>query len=76
MLRKSFQLSREADWVLGNSFDDLESQAVNLKPPVLHVGPLLPSSFLNGEHAKDISVGTSIWTQYDSSDWLDAKPNG
>jgi hypothetical protein len=58
---KSFQLIREADWVLGNFFDDLESQAVNLKPPVLHVGLLLPSS---------------IWTQYDSSDWLDAKPNG
>jgi hypothetical protein len=73
---KSFQLSREADWVLGNSFDDLESKAVNLKPPVLHVGPLLPSGFLNGEHSEDIRVGTSIWTQYDSSEWLDAKPNG
>jgi hypothetical protein len=76
MFRKCFQSSREADWVLGNSFDDLESQAVNLKPLVLQVGPLLPSGFLNGEHPGDLSVGTSIWTQYDSSEWLDAKPNG
>nr|ACN39829.1 unknown [Picea sitchensis] len=76
VLRKSFQLSREADWVLGNSFDDLESKSVHLKPPVLQVGPLLPSSFLNSEHSKDIGVGTSIWTQYDASEWLDAKPNG
>jgi hypothetical protein len=76
MFHKCFQLSREADWVLGNSFDDLENQAVNLKPPVLQVGPLLPSGVLNGEHPGDLSVGTSIWTQYDSSEWLDAKPNG
>jgi hypothetical protein len=76
LLLKSFQINREADWVLGNSFDDLESKAVNLKPPVLHVGPLLPSGFLNSEHSKDIRVGTSIWTQYDASEWLDAKPNG
>jgi len=75
-LLKCFQISREADWVLGNSFDGLESKAVDLKPPVLQVGPLLPSGFLNSEHSKDIRVGTSIWTQYDASEWLDAKPNG
>eukprot|EP00253_Pinus_taeda_P012513 PITA_12513 len=74
LLFKSFQVSREADWVLGNSFDDIESKAVSLNPPVLHVGPLLPSGFLNGEHSKDLSVGTSILAQFDCSEWLDAKP--
>eukprot|EP00253_Pinus_taeda_P013562 PITA_13562 len=76
LLRKSFQVSREADWVLGNSFDDLESKSVSLNPPILHVGPLLPSGFLSGEHSEDRRVGTSIWTECDSSEWLDAKPTG
>jgi len=74
--RKSLQVSREADWVLGNSFDDLESKAVSLNLPILHVGPLLPSGFLNREYSKDVTVGTSILTQNDCSEWLDAKPNG
>eukprot|EP00253_Pinus_taeda_P003154 PITA_03154 len=76
VLRKSFQVSHEADWVLGNSFDDLEGTALNFSPPILHVGPLLPSAFLDGEHSEDRRVGTSIWTECDSSQWLDVKPNG
>eukprot|EP00253_Pinus_taeda_P019293 PITA_19293 len=75
-LSKCITLSREADWVLGNSFDDLESGELNLQPPVLHVGPLLPSGFLNSEHSDDTRVGTNIWSQCDCSEWLDAKPNG
>eukprot|EP00253_Pinus_taeda_P035026 PITA_35026 len=75
LIHRSFQACREADWVLGNSFDDLERKELNLNPPVLHVGPLLPSGFLNGEHSKDMRVGTSTWTEYDCSKWLDAKPN-
>eukprot|EP00253_Pinus_taeda_P031590 PITA_31590 len=76
LLLKSFHVIREADWVLGNSFDHLESKSVSLNPPILHVGPLLPSGFLSGEHSEDRRVGTSIWTECDSSEWLDAKPNG
>lgn len=46
-----------------------------LQPPVLHVGPLLPSGYLNNENSEDIKVGTSFWTEYDCSAWLDSKPN-
>jgi len=49
---------------------------VNLQPPVLNVGPLVPSGYLNGEHSEDIRFGTSFLTEYDSSEWLDSKPNG
>jgi len=80
LFRKSFQSSRGADWVLCNSFDDLESAAVNasmnLQPPVLRVGPLLPSGYLKGGSLdENIRTGTSLLTEYDSSEWLDTKPN-
>ena len=42
----------------------------------LYVGLLLPLAFMDGEHFEEKSVGTSIWTKCDSSQWLDAKPNG
>eukprot|EP00253_Pinus_taeda_P011160 PITA_11160 len=76
LLLKSFEVSREADWVLGNSLDDLESKFVSLNPLILHVGLLLPSGFLSGEHSEDRRVGTSIWTECDSFEWLEAKPTG
>lgn len=78
LLLTSAQTSRGADWVVCNSFDDLESAAGNasmyLQPPVLHVGPLLPSGYLNCENSEDTRVGTSIWAEYDCSAWLDSKP--
>ena len=40
------------------------------------VGPLLPSGYLSGENSEDIGIGTSIWAEYDSSQWLDNKSNG
>lgn len=80
MLRKSMQSSRGADWVLCNSFDGLDSPAVNaltLEHPVFLVGPQLPSGYFNGRSTgEDMRVGTSIWTESDASAWLDSKPNG
>nr|ACN39827.1 unknown [Picea sitchensis] len=79
LFRKSFQSSRRADWVLCNSFDDLESAEVNalmeLQPPVLSVGPLLPSGYLKDESCdEEKRNGTTLLTEYDSSEWLDSKP--
>lgn len=81
LFRKSMQSSRRADWVLCNSFDDLESAetnaSMNLQPPVLRVGPLLPVRYLNGESPdEDIGIGTSLLKEYESSEWLDTKPSG
>jgi len=80
LLLKSLESCRRADWVLCNSFDDLESSTVEMKlePPVFHVGPLLPSGYLKDMERpeEDMKVGTSIWTEYDASAWLDTKPNG
>jgi len=78
LVLKAIHSSRRADWILCNSFDDLESptvKAMNLQPPVLHVGPLLPSGYLKGEnYDKGIKIGTSFWAEYDGSAWLDTKP--
>eukprot|EP00253_Pinus_taeda_P028536 PITA_28536 len=81
LFRKSFQSNREADWVLCNSFDDLESAAVNasmnLEPPVWRVGPLLPSGYLRAESPDgNIRTGTSLCPEQDCSEWLDTKPYG
>lgn len=72
---KSIQLNRGADCVLCNSFDDLESTEMKLEPPILHVGPLLPSGYLKGCADDIIRVGTSNRTEYDCSAWLNTKPN-
>lgn len=81
LLMKSFQSSRAADWVLCNSFDGLDSPAVNalmsLKHPVFLVGPQLPSGYFNGRSTdKGTRPGTMILTESDPSAWLDTKPNG
>eukprot|EP00253_Pinus_taeda_P028533 PITA_28533 len=79
LLLKSVQACREADWVLCNSFDELERPAVNavsLEHPILLVGPQLPSGYFKDKSTdEDMRVGTSIWTEYDTSAWLDTKPN-
>lgn len=81
LFRKSLQSSREADRVLCNSFDDLESATVNasmkLEPPVFRVGPLLPSGYLKGESPdENMRTGTSLCAEHDCSEWLNTKPNG
>ncbi|XP_059077370.1 UDP-glycosyltransferase 86A1-like isoform X1 [Cryptomeria japonica] len=78
MLLKSYQSARRADWVLCNSFYELEAEAIkamDAETPVLTVGPLLPSSYLDSHNPKDITVGTSFLTEYQPSEWLDSKPS-
>jgi len=75
LVLKSLQSSRGADWILCNSFHDLESTEMKLEPPVFHVGPLLPSGYLKGCDEDIIRVGTNIQTEYDCSAWLNTKPN-
>jgi UDP:flavonoid glycosyltransferase YjiC (YdhE family) len=75
LVLKSLQSSRGADWILCNSFDDLESTEMKLEPPVFHVGPLLPSGYLKGCDEDIIRVGTNMRTEYDCSAWLNTKPN-
>uniref|UniRef100_A0A0C9RVP3 Glycosyltransferase n=1 Tax=Wollemia nobilis TaxID=56998 RepID=A0A0C9RVP3_9CONI len=78
MILKSLQSSRRADWVLCNSFYELEPHSVNAmntKPPFLTIGPVLPSAYLDGQNPNDIAVGTSFWKEFEHSlEWLDTKP--
>ncbi|KAH9310606.1 hypothetical protein KI387_025641 [Taxus chinensis] len=77
LLMKSFQSARRADWVLCNSFSNLEPEsikAMSTETPILTVGPLLPSSYLDSQNSRDITVRTSFLAEYQPSTWLDTKP--
>ena len=53
----------KATWILGNSFEELESEeinSVNAIAPIRTVGPLLPSAFLDGQNSRDIARPISI----------------
>jgi N-hydroxythioamide S-beta-glucosyltransferase len=51
-----FKSLPEATWILGNSFDELESEEINSMKsiaPIRTVGPLIPSAFLDGRNPED-----------------------
>eukprot|EP01018_Ginkgo_biloba_P017683 Gb_30616 [translate_table: standard] len=65
----------EADWVLCNSFSELESRVIDgiqLKSPMCPVGPLLPFDDETDSTHKSI-VGRSLF--WDVEYWLDTKPS-
>ncbi|KAH9317477.1 hypothetical protein KI387_019246 [Taxus chinensis] len=73
---QAFQSSREADWIVSNTVDELESRTIQelqlqSRIPFLSVGPLLPSALLEGG-GKD-EMGTSMWAETDCTSWLDGK---
>ncbi|KAK6249440.1 hypothetical protein SCA6_003445 [Theobroma cacao] len=67
------------DWVFCNSFEELESELVKaLKElwPVITIGPLVPSFYLDHQIEGDTSYGASLWKQNNDQclRWLDSKP--
>ncbi|KAK6928107.1 UDP-glucuronosyl/UDP-glucosyltransferase, partial [Dillenia turbinata] len=62
------QIVKDADWLLCNSFDELEPTEFFLNPYVLPVGPLLSDSHPNG-------LAGNLWKE-DSNclEWLDQQP--
>ncbi|XVE57084.1 hypothetical protein DITRI_Ditri04bG0063600 [Diplodiscus trichospermus] len=69
----------ENDWVFCNSFEELESELVRALMglwPVVMIGPMVPSFYLDHQIEGDTSYGASLWKQ-DSDQclkWLDSKP--
>ncbi|KAI8011937.1 UDP-glycosyltransferase 74B1 [Camellia lanceoleosa] len=68
----------KADWVFGNSFEELEGQVVKnvweLWPGKL-IGPMIPSAYLDGRIEDDKGYGASLWKPLSSecAKWLETK---
>jgi len=71
-----FKSLPEATWVLGNSFEELESEEIKsmkLVAPMRTVGPLIPSAFLDGRNPGDKDPGAQLWKTTNCVDWLNTK---
>lgn len=71
---KAFEDVKKVDFVLCNTihqFEDKTIQALNSKTPFYAIGPIIPFNLQTGS-----SVTTSLWSESDCTQWLDAKPDG
>ncbi|XP_021747943.1 LOW QUALITY PROTEIN: UDP-glycosyltransferase 74B1-like [Chenopodium quinoa] len=68
-----------ADWIFCNSFEDLEleiTEGIFEKWPAKLIGPMVPSSYLDGRIEGDIGYGASLWKPLSEKckEWLQNKP--
>ncbi|KNA08530.1 hypothetical protein SOVF_161400 [Spinacia oleracea] len=68
-----------ADWMFCNSFEDLELEViegVTEKWPAKLIGPMVPSSYLDGRIEGDNGYGASLWKPLSEKckEWLQNKP--
>ncbi|KAF8378327.1 hypothetical protein HHK36_029666 [Tetracentron sinense] len=68
-----------ADWVLGNTFEDLESQVakeMTMPRPMMMIGPMIPSAYLDGRINGDTGYGANLWKPVRDKclKWLGTKP--
>ncbi|XP_035548460.1 UDP-glycosyltransferase 74F2-like [Juglans regia] len=81
LLLNQFSNTDKADWVLVNTFYELELQVVDTMSKVcrlLTIGPTIPSFYLDNRIEKDTDYGLHLFT-LDSSvciNWLNRKPAG
>eukprot|EP00253_Pinus_taeda_P002982 PITA_02982 len=76
LLMDQFDPLSEAKWVLGNSFEEIESGEINSVKgiaPIRTVGPLLPSAFFDGQNPRDTDYGTHLCKAAKCMDWLNTK---
>ncbi|GLJ25435.1 hypothetical protein SUGI_0487080 [Cryptomeria japonica] len=71
-----FNIISQATWILENSFTELEVAEIKSIDSFIRirtVGPLVPSSFLEGNNPKDIDVGAHLWKTTNCMSWLNTK---
>ncbi|CAL2280009.1 unnamed protein product [Prunus armeniaca] len=71
----------KADWVLCNTFHELEQEAVDWMAkfwPLRTIGPTIPSMYLDKGHEEDKEYGLSLLNPNSDAcmKWLNAKPKG
>eukprot|EP01018_Ginkgo_biloba_P040977 Gb_06412 [translate_table: standard] len=77
-LSTQFELVSKADWVIGNTVDDLENDAlIQVKTPICSVGPLFHSACFDelNSYEKNTLSKTSLRAESNCSPWLDSKPS-
>ncbi|KAK4848053.1 hypothetical protein QYF36_008733 [Acer negundo] len=69
-----FSNMKKHNWVLANSFLELEKEAIDSMSelcPIRPVGPLVPPSLLGQDHENIVDVGIQLWKPEDSClEWL------
>ncbi|CAL0328159.1 unnamed protein product [Lupinus luteus] len=70
----------KADWILCNSFYELEKEITDwtrkIWPKLRTIGPSIPSMFLDKRLKDDEEYGVSQFTSEECMQWLDDKPKG
>lgn len=73
ILKAFSDVIRKADFIICNTVQELEQEtisALNQKQPTYAIGPIFPTGF-----TKSV-VPTSLWSESDCTQWLDANPRG
>ncbi|KAL6277659.1 hypothetical protein ACE6H2_021260 [Prunus campanulata] len=74
ILYKAFQQVTNANFILCNTVQELESQsllALQEKQPTYAIGPVFPN-----KATKSVVVATNLISEFDCTEWLNAKPPG
>ncbi|OMO72477.1 Phosphoglycerate kinase, partial [Corchorus capsularis] len=70
---KAFEDVKKADFIICNTVEELEHETISAlqeKQPTYAIGPIFPTGF-----TKSV-VATSLWSEFDCTQWLDTKPHG
>ncbi|XP_015967708.1 UDP-glycosyltransferase 74B1 [Arachis duranensis] len=72
-----FETLKNNDWVFCNTFQELESEALDGTWPVVPVGPMVPSAYLHQQNSEDTAYGATLWNPTINKSymtWLGTKP--
>ncbi|XP_073112407.1 UDP-glycosyltransferase 86A1-like [Elaeis guineensis] len=73
ILSKAVEETKEADFLLCNTVEELELEAISAlqrEKKFYAVGPIFPADFTRS------TVAANLWTESNCSQWLDSKPEG
>ncbi|KAL5546139.1 hypothetical protein UlMin_005826 [Ulmus minor] len=73
IIYKAFEDVKRADFIIYNTVQELESKTISAlqeNQPTYAIGPIFPSGFTKSP------VATSLWSESDCTQWLDAKSHG
>eukprot|EP01018_Ginkgo_biloba_P036040 Gb_18329 [translate_table: standard] len=77
LMIRTMKITRQTEWVLFNSFYELEAPVIkdfSKEVGVCTIGPLIPCDILDGNSEKEIGINPSFWAdEVECLDWLDKK---
>ncbi|XP_059640855.1 UDP-glycosyltransferase 74B1-like [Cornus florida] len=79
VIMEKFSILEQNDWVFVNTFEDLESELAKVMSglwPLVMVGPMVPSAFLDQQIEGDTDYGANFWEPVGDRclRWLETKP--